>query len=195
MVSRDLQLRFETIWEAQACRIVRLQDLELLTLRCHALLEVGLQDLLAVRLDIPVSTLPMLTFEKLARLSLGGLRHELVDIALGVNKIRNYVAHGVHADELEAKIGDLIKSNRILNTEWPPNTSPKHERWANILNATLIAVSTIKTALDEFKTEHSDPNRTTQVSDGYAALLFSVYAAASLNIGRMEAGEPLWETV
>ena len=186
----DLQLKFAAIWHEQIAHVIHVEDLQLLTLRYHALLEVALRDLLAVRLNIPVPKLPDLTFEKAARLALGGLRHELLDLALTINRIRNYVAHQVDVRELDAKIRDLVSANKILDTEWPPAGLPRHERWANILNAVLVAVSTMTTATEDFKREHSDPNKTKFLTEGYSVLLFSVFAAATLNIRRLERGEP-----
>ena len=186
----DLQLKFATIWRDQIAHVIHIEDLQLLTLRYHALLEVALRDLLAVRLDIPVPKLPDLTFEKAARLALGGLRHELLDLALTINRIRNYVAHHVEVHELDAKIRDLVSANKILDTNWPPTTCSKSQRWANVLNAVLVAVSTITSATGEFKREHSDPNKSRFLTEGYSVLLFSVYAAASLSVKRLEQGEP-----
>lgn len=87
----------------------RANDLALLVLRCHMVVETLLYRVLAARLDVAVGELPNLPFSTLLQVTLVGERHEEVRPMLDrLNFIRNRVAHDLDDSTLATQVGNLV---------------------------------------------------------------------------------------
>jgi hypothetical protein len=89
----------------------RTEDLSLLVLRCHMVIETLLYRLLAARLDVEsAAALPNLPFSALAAVTLVGDRFdELRPQIERLNAIRNQVAHDLHVASLDHDIASFVE--------------------------------------------------------------------------------------
>lgn len=151
--SRELQLRFTNAFDNQVARVMEITSLDLLTLRCHAILEVALSDLLATRLmiDSDDSGISSLNFDRLTRLALAGFPPAAITLVSDFNKLRNYVAHHLDAAELEQRIATYLSHHPELGTAWPPADTPKERVWGRTLLRIATAVGVIPQLLAEFR--------------------------------------------
>ena len=136
-----------------ASELFNIQSFELICLRGHALIELALQQLLAQRLGVEGTKLADLNFARLAVLALAGMPAELVDVALHVNRIRNYVAHHLHAHELEQRLTTLFAERQAFHFRWPATEDEPAKRFflVTALAAVATAIQTASDVLREFR--------------------------------------------
>lgn len=147
----ESQLRFTEAFDAQVARVMEIESLDLMTLRCHALLEVALADLLAARLLINSEDISNLNFDRLARISLAGFPDRVLSAVVGVNRIRNYVAHDLAAEDLEHRIKSFFETHPEFGAMWPPNDEPAARAWGMALLRLATAIAVIPTMLNDFR--------------------------------------------
>jgi len=126
-------------------------SLDVLTLRAHATLEAVLRDLLVCRLAPRSARLPDLTFAKLVELALADMPRRLTELVLSINRIRNYTAHHLNAEELSIRVGAFVRGFSEYNISWPDDEADQKVGWSLILFITIVAISVVPQALLEWR--------------------------------------------
>jgi len=92
--------------------VISTRQPELLILRGHGLIEAALLTLLATRLAVDESDLPVFgSFDSLARIALSGAKYSYLQPAiLHVNRMRNIIAHELAPRDAEELMRELIST-------------------------------------------------------------------------------------
>ena len=149
--NEQLSARCEALLAEQAPRLLMASSLDVLTLRAHATLEAVLRDLLVCRLAPRSARLPDLTFAKLVELALADMPRRLTELVLSINRIRNYTAHHLNAEELSIRVGAFVRGFSEYNISWPDDEADQKVGWSLILFITIVAISVVPQALLEWR--------------------------------------------
>jgi hypothetical protein len=157
-MSRGNTGSFREVFKDVAGELVVIESLDLITLRGHSLVELALKDLLALRLGVAIDTLPDLTFARLVTLSTAAMPVDLRELLLHVNRIRNYVAHHVHAKELDSKVANFFRDQKQFGVDSYAVESVDKKRfvWGVALGMLATIVGTLSTVLTQFRKSQRD---------------------------------------
>jgi len=135
----------EQIFDKYAAELDDIDNLVLICLRGHALIELALQDLLATRLATDANSLQNLNFARLADLALAGLPPSLIGTVSHINRVRNYAAHHLDASDFEQKIDEFFRERAAFQIQWRHDRTHNAKRllWVHTLRgvATVIVVA------------------------------------------------------
>lgn len=154
----DKRITFEEAYDEYAIELFGIGSLDLVTLRAHALVELALKDLLAIRLGVESSAIPDLTFARLTELALAGMPKALTDVVLHFNRLRNYVAHHIHAHGLDAKIDEFFRERKELRIEWSRIRGTKRKLfvWAAAVGLIATVLGCMPRMLSQFRKAQND---------------------------------------
>jgi hypothetical protein len=136
----------------------QIEDVELLTLKGHLILESCLRRLLAVRLDAAEEEIPRLAFHTLARLVSAGANAEkagrMEKQALLLNQMRNDIAHRLSPRDQLGRMRELC-ALVLPKRDWPSDSKDQRELYCSAVQVLVMDAQLIGIVLQLTSEEHA----------------------------------------
>jgi hypothetical protein len=154
------------IFDKYAAELENFDNLVLICLRGHALIELTLRELLTTRLAVDATSVGSLNFARLADLALAGFPESLSGAVSHINRVRNYAAHHIDASDFEQKIEEFFRERGLFQIQWHRDGTHKAKclLWCHTLRGVATIITVAAQGLRIFREAQLD---TTEEALGY----------------------------